>query len=441
MTMMEKIIDKCIRAGAHMAECFCISSRVLRISVRDGLVESIKKATPDGVAIRYFSSDKMAFAHANDLSESSIDGLISSLRRLASKTSVDEFSVLPEPQQYRRDIGIFDDEFAKLSIENKIDYIQNLESTALKFDPLIRRSNSAWYEESVTTRTIVNSLGLAAEFQDTSYAVGLSVVAEKNGWMYPGEGTLYVRRFADLPSPENIVSRFAGRALRLVGGTPVESGDYEIIFSPLGAVSVLWGMSHALNGEQIHRGSSMFAGKIGSQVAAETVSVVDDPHLPWGPASRPADDEGVATSRHILIDNGVFREALYDTKTAAKAKTGSTGSARRGSLQSLPEISPSNLFITPGTNKAEDLIASCKKGIIVEETQGWGLNSVTGQYSAGIAGVLVKNGQKIRPVGNVTLAATADDLLDGIEAVADDLDIFNRLSSPTLKVKRMRIGS
>ncbi len=441
MTMTEKIIDKCIRAGAQMAECFYISSRVLRISVRDGLVESIRKAAPEGVAIRYFSSNKMAFAYTNDLGESSIDGLISSLRRLAPKTSADEFAAMPEPQQYRGDIEIFDDEFAKLPIEDKIDYVQNLESTALKFDPLIRRSNSAWYEESITTRTIINSLGLATEFQDTSYAVGLSVVAEKNGSMYPGEGTLYVRRFADLPSPENLVSRFAGRALRLVGGTPVESGDYEIIFSPLGAMSVLGGLSYALNGQQLYRGSSMFAGKIGSPVAAESVSVVDDPHLPWGPASRPADDEGVATSRHILIDNGVFREALYDTKTAARAKTGSTGSAHRDSLQSLPEISPSNLFIVPGTNKAEDLIASCKKGIIVEETQGWGLNSVTSQYSAGIAGILVKNGQKIRPVGNVTLAATAADLLNGIEAVADDLDIFGRLSSPTFKVKRMKIGS
>ncbi len=441
MKLTEKIIDKCIRAGAGMAECFYTSSRVLRVSVRNGRVESIKKATPEGVAIRYFASGRMAFAYANHASESSIDGLISGLRRLADNASVDEFSVLPKPQQYRSDIEIFDDSFIKLAIEDKIDYVQNLESVALKFDPLITRSNSAWYEESLTTREIANSLGLAAEFQDTSYAVGLSIVAEKSGQMYPGEGTLNVRRFGDLPSPENIVSKFAGRALRLVGGTPVESGDYEVIFSPLGAMSVLWGLNYALNGEQIYRGESIFAGKLGAQVAAESFSVVDDPHLPWGPASRPADDEGVATSRHVLIDNGVFREALYDSKVAAKAKTDSTGSAHRDSLQSLPHISPSNLFIVPGTSKVDDLIASCKKGIIVEETQGWGLHSITGQYSAGIAGILVKNGKRIRPIGNVTLAAAADDLLNGIEAVADDLDIFNSLSSPTFKVKRMKVGS
>lgn len=441
MEMLNKIIDKCIHAGGDMVECFFSKSDRLRLSVRDGKLESIKKASPEGIAIRYFSSSRMAFAYSNDLSDSAIDSLISSVRRLADKTSPDEFAVLPQPQNYRQDIAIFDDRFMKLPVEDKIDYVQNLEEKALKFDPLIVRSNSAWYEESQTTRAIVNSQGLKVEYGDTRYTVGLSVVAEKSGQMYPGEGSLTVRRFSDLPEPEQIAGRFASRAVRLVGGTPIEGGDYEIVFTPRGAASILWGLYYALNGDNNYRGSSMFSKKLNTKVAADILSLIDDPHLPFGPESCPADDEGVSTSRVTLIDNGILKNYLYDTRTAAKAKTASTGSARRGSIQTLPEISASNFFIAPGVIKVDDIIASCRKGVIVEETQGWGLNSITGQYSAGISGTLVLNGKKIRPVGNVTLAASAEDLLNGIEAIGDDLEIFDRINSPTLKVKRMKIGS
>ena len=132
---------------------------------------------------------------------------------------------------------------------------------------------------------------------------------------------------------------------------------------------------------------------------------------------------------------------MYDYKTASKAGTKSTASSSRRDYSYFPGIFPINFYIAPGDDKIEDVIASCKKGIIVEGTQGWGLHSVTGNYSAGINGILVKNGKRIKPVANVTIAAGADELLKGIGAICDDITFYRSFNSPSIMVKKMKVGS
>jgi PmbA protein len=229
--------------------------------------------------------------------------------------------------------------------------------------------------------------------------------------------------------------------VRLVGGTTCESGDYEIIFVPRAVNSILYGLNSALNGDDAFKGESFLAGKAGQKIGVDSFSLYDDALKPRGIASRPFDDEGSVSRTNALIENGVLRGFLYDLKTAAKAKALTTGSSSREDYSSFPGISSSNFYIAAGRDKADDVIAACKKGIIVEETAGWGLNSVTGQYSAGINGILVENGKRIRPVAGVTIAASADDILNGIGAICDNQTFFDNFSSPTIMVKRMTVGA
>ncbi|OQX91717.1 MAG: hypothetical protein B6D58_06670 [candidate division Zixibacteria bacterium 4484_95] len=441
MNSINRILDKCIRAGAEMAEVFDLSQKTLSISVRDGKVESVKKATPGGLAIRFFSFGKSAFAHTTDTSNSAIDNIISRLTKLAKKTGEDKFATLPGPQNYKYDLDIFDSSFIDIPVESKIDYLLNLEEMALKYDPLIKKSNGVSYNETITTHTLVNSKGVEVSYESTSYNVKISVVASKKGEMYPGEGDVSARHFSDLPKPDEIVEQFASRAVRLIGGTTVTGGDYEIIFTPQAALSILWGLSFALNGENNLKGSSFLAGKKGTRVAVDNFTVYDDALMSRGIASRPADDEGTASMKLTLLERGILCNFMYDTKNAAKAGVGSTASALRHDYNSFPDIWPSNLYIAPGNDKVEDIVASCKKGIIVEDTQGWGLNSINGQYSAGINGILVKNGKWIKPVANVTIAASVEEILDGLVAICDDITFYRRFNSPTLMVKRMKVGS
>jgi PmbA protein len=441
MELIDLILDKCIQDGAEMAEVYRLSEKRLSLSVRDGQLETVQKSTPGGLAVRFFTGGKTAFAHTTEISEEAADDLAKKLAALAAKVEKDQFAVLPGAGNYVNDLDLFDDSRIGQPMESKIDYLMKLEKRAMDYDPLIQKSNGVFYDESLSTITLANTRGVSVSYDTTRYSTGISVVASKDGVMYPGEGSVAARHFDDLPDQGAIVERFASRAVRLVGGTPVEGGDYEIIFTPTAANSILWGLRFALDGDSAYKGSSFLAGKIGEKIAVEGLTLYDDAIMKRGLASRPADDEGVPSQKMTLIDKGSLNAFLYDTRTAVKAQAIPTGSAGRRDYSSYPGISTSNFYIAAGNDKADDVIASCKKGIIVEETQGWGLHSVTGQYSAGISGVLVENGRRIRPVGNVTIAAGADELLNGIGAICDDITFYDDFSSPTIMVKRMKVGA
>jgi|GEM_PF-1648482 PmbA protein len=441
MELIDKILEKCLRAGADMAEVYLQTETTMKVTIRDGNVDSINKAAPAGLAIRYFTSGRMAFAHTTDFSDMAIDKMIAGLRNLGSKVNEDKYAVLPSPGQALSDLQVNAPEYAQNTTESKINYILSLEKLALDYDPIIAKSNGVTYYEYVTGKKIANTKGVSVSFNTTSYGISLSLVAIKGNRMFPGEGQLWARRFDNLPEPQQIVDIIAGRAVRLIGGNPVSSGDYEIIFMPRAANSILRGLAEALNGENVYSGASFLEGKIGEKVASDLLTIYDDPFMPWGVGSCPADDEGVIPSKQALIENGILKGFLYDSRTAAKANTSSTGSAHRDYYAALPGIAVSNFYISPGTNKLDDIITSCNRGIIVEMASGWGLQAVNGQYSAGINGILVEKGKKIRPVADVTIGGSVEDIFGGLLAVCDDITYYNDMCSPSLYIKKMTVGA
>ncbi|UCC80053.1 MAG: TldD/PmbA family protein [Candidatus Zixiibacteriota bacterium] len=441
MEFTEKILDKCLDAGADSAEVFSLNQKKLSLTVREGRLETIQKSTPGGLAVRFFKDNKTAFAHTTDLSEKSVNEMVRTTKNMAAKTEPDELAVLPDPGQYGRDLDIFDDSRANIPTEAKIAYLVNLEKLAMDYDILIDKSKGAWCSEVLSEIELLNSNGIKSIYKSSHYNVGISVIASKNGNMFPGEGFISARHFSDLLPAEKIVDRYVSRALRLVGGTPVSGGDYEIIFTPYVPYTIMWGLGFALNGENALKGTSFLAGKKGEAFADSKLNVYDDAIKPRGVSSRPADHEGVPSQNNKLVENGVLTGYLYDTRTAARAGEKSTGSAIRDDYNANPEISPSNFYIAPGDDKTDDVIKSCKKGIMVEAVHGWGLNSVNGQYSAGINGILVRNGKMVKPVANVTVAANAEDFFKGIGAVCDDITFYHGFSLPTIMIKKMKVGA
>lgn len=446
MNAMQKIIDKCIRSGAEMAEVYSLSDKSMSIRVRNGEVEAIEKFTPGGIAIRYFSFGKTAFAHTTEdpLSprfDNVIDSLIAHLSKTIKSVGKGEQFDLPSDNNIPENLDIYAPGHTNVTTDSKIEYLQNLEQLALKYDPLVKQSNGMSYEETISTIGIVNSNGLNVSYDTTAYRIGINVVAAKNDEMFPGEGDFSARYFEDLPGPETMVEEIASKAVRLVGGTSVPSGDYEIIFTPDGAGSILWGLAFALDGQSYIKGSSFLSDKIGEKFADSILTVIDNPLMKRGIGSRPVDAEGTLSQDLKLIDSGTLKGVMYDLKTAAKAGAKSTGSATRRDYTASPSIWPNNFHIAAGSAKFNDVVSSCTKGIIVEMTQGWGLNSINGQYSAGINGILVRNGKQIKPVANITLAAGTDEVFKGIGAICDDLTFYHNFNSPSIMVKKMKVGA
>lgn len=441
MEFLNRTLDKCIDAGADSAEVFRLNQKVLSLSVRDGQVETIEESTPGGLAIRFFKDNKTAFAHTTDLSEKSVKDIIARAKNMAIKTEPDEFAVLPGAGQYGRDLEIYSDSRSKVSMDEKIAYLEILEKLAMGYDTLVDKSNGVWCRETLSELELVNSNGVNADYKSSSYNLGLSMVVARKGEMFPGEGWVNARYYSDLMPGEDLVDKNVSRALRLVGGTTVDGGDYEIILTPRAVNSILWGLTFALNGEEVLKGASFLAGRKGEAIANEKLNLYDDAVMLRGVASRPFDHEGVPSRKIKLIDKGVLAGFLYDTRTAARAGEKSTASAIRQDYNAIPSISTSNFYIAAGTDNVDDVVRSCKKGIIVENVNGWGLYSVNGQFSAGINGTLVKNGKRVKPVANVTIAAGPEDLFKGIGAICDDLAFYDNFSSPTIMIKKMRVGA
>jgi PmbA protein len=197
----------------------------------------------------------------------------------------------------------------------------------------------------------------------------------------------------------------------------------------------------ALAADAVQKGKSLFTGKVGAQVAASTITLIDDGRLEGGIASSPVDAEGVPTSRTILIQDGILKGFLHNTYTAAKDNTMSTGNGMRSTFKSTPEVGPTNIFIHSGTMKESELIQEIKAGFYVTSVMGMHTaNPISGDFSVGAAGIWVENGKMTKAIRGVAIAGNMLELLRNIDAAADNLRFFGGQGAPTLRIQGMSIS-
>ena len=208
-----------------------------------------------------------------------------------------------------------------------------------------------------------------------------------------------------------------------------------MIFDTETAASLVRTIAAAAAGPSLYRRASFLCDRLGSRVAAPTVTIVDDGTIPGALGSRPFDGEGLPTRRTVIVRDGMLESYLLDSYSARKLKLASTHHASRDG--SGMTVAPTNLMLLPGTATPEELIGSVANGFYVTELIGFGVNGVTGDYSRGAAGLWIENGQLAYPVEEVTIAGNLLDMFMGIEGVGNDLVLRDRTASPTLKIARM----
>ncbi|MEG3070470.1 MAG: metallopeptidase TldD-related protein [Candidatus Syntrophopropionicum ammoniitolerans] len=189
-------------------------------------------------------------------------------------------------------------------------------------------------------------------------------------------------------------------------------------------------ISSALTAEAVQKGRSLFAGKLGNRVAADVVTLIDDGTLEGGIGSAPFDGEGVPTGRTVLIDRGVLQQYLYNTYTAAKDGVHSTGNGVRGTFMT-PEVGVTNLFIEAGQTPVAELFQDVASGLYVTEVMGMHTaNPISGDFSVGVAGLLIENGEITAPVRGMAIGGNIIELFNNIDAVGDDLQFFGSRGCP-----------
>lgn len=434
-----ELVDRCLSRGAESAEVFLQTRRQLSIEVRNGELETVQESSSHGVGFRVFREGKMGFAHSNDLSDASVNEAIQSAVAFAEHMTAEEHNLLPQENGITEVEGLFDPALGSVAMDEKIALITEAEALALA-DGRITKSDGARYGEGEGSVYLANSNGLARSHRSSACNFGVSVVAEKGDQRSSGGEYCSRRFFGDLTSPREVAEEAARSAYEMLDARMVPTQRAPVVFHPDVAGSLLGGILGAINGERVLQGASFLAGQVGEKVGSDLLTLVDDGTRPRGMASSPFDGEGVPTQRRIILDAGVLQGFMYNTMVAARAGTESTGNASRGGYSSLPGIGPHAFFVEAGETEPEEIIGSTARGLYLKGVTGYGINPVNGNFSGGARGFWIENGRLAYPVTGLTIAATAGEMLNGIDLLGSDLDLNRTITAPTFRIREMQIG-
>jgi PmbA protein len=421
---LDAIVERLVAdaAGGEGIEAYAELTTETSVTAFQGEVERLTSASSSGVGVRVVRDGRLGYAYTADLSDQGLRECLAEARANLEVSSEDPGNVLPEASEHQPLEGIFDPRQAATSPERKVALALDLEARTRAADPKVTQVESARYGDVVGQVAIASSGGVRGTFAVTHAWCAAIALATEDGQSQVGFGVDAARTLEDL-SPGPVAAEAASRAVRMLGATKPPTRTIPVVFDRMVAPSLVGVLLAGLSAEEVQKGRSLFADKLGQRVGAAGLQLVDDGRLVDGPGAAPFDAEGVATRRTVLIDDGVLQCFLHNTATAARGGAGSTGNARRASFKSTPGVSAHNLFLAPGELDQAGLIAQAGEGLLVQDVSGVhsGANPITGDFSVGVSGLLFRGGELAEPVREVTVAAHLLDILQGIVAVGSDL--------------------
>jgi PmbA protein len=411
--------------GAEQIEAYVSRTRETDIKVHAGGVESLVVAGRAGVGVRVLVGGRQGFAWGGSLDDDVVEEALVEARDNAAFATPDEFQAMAAPDDCRGAVAPLDlwrDGMTETSTDRKVALALRAEAATLAADSRVRAVESASYGDTAIESAIANSLGVEATTRRTTCSVASFALAGDGVDTRTGYGFSAGRAFADL-DVEVAARDAADRAVRLLGATQPRTTRLPIVFDPLVTRSLVALMGAALGGEAVMKGRSMFVGRDGEVVAAPGVTLVDDPTNADAFGASPYDSEGVPTRQVDLIVDGVLRGFLHNVATGRRAGCGTTGSAVRGGYASTPGAGARALALAPGAAGPEEILAGVSEALYVQSVSGLhsGTNPVSGDFSVGAEGLMVRDGTFAEPVREVTIASTLPRMLQEVEQVGADL--------------------
>ena len=437
--LSEQLVKKCLGKGADAAEVYLETGRNLSVEVRNGEIETIQEAASYGAGFRVFVKGRMAFSSCNDFSEKALEDTISRAIDFARISTADPDNILPDDQGMTEVAGLYDESISKIPMDAKIELAKKVERLAMQ-DSRITTSGGSGYGEGEGEVFLANSHGLLKSAKSSGCSFGVSVVAEKGEQKSSGGESCGRRFYADLKPAEEVAAKAARDAYSMLDPRPVKTQKAAVIFDREVAYALLGGILGAIDGESVLQGASFLGKKMDQRIASELLTLIDDGTREKGMGSESFDGEGVPTQKRTILDKGVLKGFLYNTIVAKRAGLKSTGNASRSGFTSLPGIGPHNFYMAAGQAKPDDVIKATKAGLWLKEVTGYGINPVNGNFSGGASGFWIEDGKVAFPVKGLTIAATADEMLNGIDLVADDLDLNRTITAPTFRIRLIQIG-
>ncbi len=437
-----RVVRVALDRGATDAECTILEGDEFSVHVRMREVENLTEAGSRGAGLRVLAGKRTGSAYTSDLSNDGLDRMVQAALELASVTGEDPDAGLPEAGELgsiEGDLGLYSDDAAALDAGFKMEQAKRAEAAALDFDPRITNSEGASFDSNLGFRAFANSRGFQGSYRGSRCSLSVIPVAKDGEKMERDYWFTQARRAAALEDPAEVGRIAAERVLKRLNPRKIGTQKVPVLFEPRVARSLLNHIFEAVNGDAVYRKASFLAGSLGEKIASEKLTVVDDGTLPGLFGTSPFDDEGVPTRRTVVIDKGVLASFLLNTYTARKLGMKTTGNASRG-ITGNTGVGSGNFFAEPGDLPPENILRGIRRGLLVTELIGFGVNVVTGDYSRGAAGLWIEGGEIAYPVSEVTIAGNLRQMLAGIEEVGDDLEFRGATASPTLLIHEMTVS-
>jgi PmbA protein len=415
-----------LATGDEELEVFVIDGVDTNVRAYQGEVENLTTAVGSGVGVRVLrngvSGAQVGSAWAGSLDDDSIAEVLREARENLRFATEDEFVAFATPDGVApASLSLASDDVRTVTIDEKIALAIELERAVRSADPRIRQVEAADYSDYVVRSAIASSRGIAVTSERSGAYLSVEAIAadatgDRTGW-----GLTAGRSPRDL-DVNKARDDAVNRATRMLGATKPASSKGVAVFDPRTAATLLSIVGSGLSGEAVVRGRSLFAGRLGETVAASSFTLVDDPTDPRHFSAAVFDGEGIACRRNALIDRGQLVSFVYDTTSGRRAGTASTGSASRGGLAGSPTASCRALQLEPGSQDQSEILRQVDHGVFVESLTGVhsGVNPISGDFSVGITGLMIRDGQLAEPIREATVASSLQRMLLDVVAVGSD---------------------
>ncbi len=429
---------------AHTAQVFCEQNRIERVTA----------GIDAGAGIRVIVGETTAYAYTNDLSlkglKEAAEVAAAAARGQAARPSINlcrrqssfELPIMTRPET--------------VAVTDKVQVVEKANQAARKADPKVRQVTVS-YRDIAQKVVIANSAGGWVEDERIRTNLSVIVIAMEDDRIqtgYESLGGIIGFELFEQNDPAEMAIKAARRAVRMLGARPAPAGRMPVVIAgEAGGTMVHEACGHGLEADLVQKGISVYAGKLGQEVASPLISVVDDATLPGKFGSFRFDDEGTEGQRTVLIENGVLVGYLYDYLTSRKGKVASTGNGRRESYQHKPIPRMTNTFILPGKDDPQAIIRETDRGLLVTRMGGGQVNTANGDFVFEVSdGYLISGGEIGEPVRGATLTGNGPKALALVDRVGGDLGFAIGLcgkdgqgapvsdAQPTIRIPELVVG-
>lgn len=429
-SILKSVLDQAQKKGAD-AEASIIVDSGISVNVRLGEVETVEFNQAKSLGLTVYKNQKKASVSTSDLTKEAVENCLSAALRIAEYTEKDPHAGLPEKDDLASTIP-------NLELSHPMDLtpdqaIQNAllaENAARAYDSRIRNSEGANFITHQKHFFHGNTLGFLSHYPSTRYALSCTVIAQDGQFMQRDQEFTVSRQYNALDPFAKVGEVSATKAVKRLNAQKIKTQEAPVIFFHEVAGGLFGSFISAISGSTLYRKSSFLLDHLDEKIFPDFLQIEESPHLLRGLGSAPFDQEGVQTTPHAIVRNGILKSYVLSSYSARKLGLKTTGNA--GGIH--------NLIVSHGLMDLDGLIKKMHKGLLVTELMGHGINLVTGDYSRGAFGFWVENGEIQYPVEEITIAGNLKNMFLNLIDISNDLERRGNIQTGSVLIDRMTIA-